>query len=122
MEMTNESRSIYRMQVIHNGQLVMGWAPGDRVETDIILDLCQRLQDKGLAPVDGTEKAFLDDLCERIEEKGVGMLKTQTSVVRSVRAAFREMRVARRFPEQISTLDLIREAWDELVLDLKKRV
>ena len=63
--------SDYRLQVIHvkrPHEVVHGWQPGDRVETDMV-----------------------EELCARLEIKGVGWFHTNKQVLASVREAWAEM-------------------------------
>ncbi len=70
--------SDYRLQIIHikTGQVVRGWSPGDRVETELV-----------------------EALCARLKAKGVGWFKSEARV-----------------------LEALREAWSELLYELKSRV
>lgn len=57
------------MQIIHKEYgTIAEWAPGFPVETDM-----------------------LDDLVSRIKAKGVGLLKTESQVVKAVEAAYKEL-------------------------------
>jgi hypothetical protein len=65
--------SDYRLQVIHlrskePDKVVMGWQPGDRVETDLA-----------------------EELAQRIKAKGVGLFRTEKHVMEDVRKAVAEM-------------------------------
>jgi hypothetical protein len=65
--------SDYRLQVIHlrskdPDRVVLGWQPGDRVETDLA-----------------------EELSQRIKAKGVGLFRTEAHVMADVRKAVAEM-------------------------------
>jgi hypothetical protein len=62
--------SEYRLQIIQveTGKVVLGWQPGDHVETDLA-----------------------DDLTQRVKAKGVGLFKREEKVLSGVREAFAEM-------------------------------
>jgi hypothetical protein len=61
--------SDYRLQIVEHrtGLVAKGWAPGDRVETDLAEDVLTRLKGK------------------------VGLFKTEAQVLTAVREAFADM-------------------------------
>lgn len=62
-------RSAYRIQVVSvdTGKPVYGWQPGDRVETDLIGELCSRVQSKGVG-VFKSEKKVLEATRQALAE------------------------------------------------------
>lgn len=60
--------SDYLLQIIHvkTHEVVKGWQPGDRVEVDLVEDLCERL-------------------------KGNMGLRTEAAILKAVRKSFAEM-------------------------------
>lgn len=114
--------SEYRLQVVEvrTGKVVQAWAPGGPVETDLVMDLCGRLQHKGWEPSEQVVQGFLDGMCLRLQEKGVGMFRSEARVLEAVREAFAEQSLPQT--DQLTVLSAVRESWAELLLGLKSRV
>lgn len=62
--------SQFRLQIVDakTGQVAKGWQPADRVEMDLV-----------------------EDLCTRLKGRGIGMFRTEAKVLETVRGAFAEM-------------------------------
>ena len=61
--------SDYLVQIVHRETgKVAEWAPGLRVETE-----------------------FVENVCERVRQKGVGFVRTEAHVIADVRQAIREL-------------------------------
>lgn len=114
--------SSYRMQVTLNGSVVNTWMPGGKVETDLIVDLCRRLERKGLKYAPTDKQAFVDELARRLESKKVGMLVPKIGVVRALREAYREQMREYDPPPLECMLSMVRESLEDAILDLKKLV
>lgn len=61
--------SDYSLQIVHRASgKVVSWAPGMQAEVELI-----------------------ENLCQRVQAKGVGVGKTEAHVLDDIRAAFREL-------------------------------
>jgi hypothetical protein len=61
--------SQFRLQIVDKaGKVTKGWQPGDRVETELV-----------------------DELCARVKAKGVGLGRTEAHVLADLRLAFAEL-------------------------------